>query len=142
MQLEVTRYKIRHTGMQKNVPDSKIKHKKPEKCNFSLFTFPSRVLPHCSPVWWILYHVTSSCKKPIRLQNYFYCKAFFNVSYSDANPQGIFVIPDRLGCPCFLEQNKIDFVPAKGHNKPTLQLLYFQEFKPVASSFSRWHFFS
>ena len=32
---------IRHTGRQKNVPDSKIKHKILGKCYFSLFTFPS-----------------------------------------------------------------------------------------------------
>ena len=46
MQLEVTWYKIRHTGTQKNVSDSKIEQLKLEKCDFSFFIFPSGVLSH------------------------------------------------------------------------------------------------
>ena len=46
LQLEVTWYKIRQTGTQKNLPDCKTEHKKLEKCNISLFTFPSGVLSH------------------------------------------------------------------------------------------------
>ena len=42
----VTWYKIQNTGEQKNVPDSKTKHNYVEKCDFSLFTFPSEVLSH------------------------------------------------------------------------------------------------
>ena len=37
---------IQNIGEQKNVPDSKTKHNQLEKCEFSLFTFPSGVLSH------------------------------------------------------------------------------------------------
>ena len=39
-----------------------------EKCDFSLFTFPSG---DCNPVWRILYHVTCCCKRTIVNYKYF-----------------------------------------------------------------------
>ena len=63
LQLTVTWYKIHQTGKQPTSGASKTKQLHPVKLEFSLFWMSQCV--SCSLAWWILYHVTVSCKGPI-----------------------------------------------------------------------------
>ena len=72
LQLAVTWYKIRHAREQAVHWDIQNKATSQDKFAFSLFWMSQCVA--CSPAWWILYHVTASCKGPIGMST-----AFFNL---------------------------------------------------------------
>ena len=65
LQLTVTWYRIHHGGEQATHWDIQNKQLHPVKFALSLFWMPLCIA--CSPVWWILYHVTVSCKGPIEI---------------------------------------------------------------------------
>ena len=68
LQLDVTRYKIQHTGEQNNMTWlhweiwTKKNYTFLVKCVWLIL---ESGIFFCSPICWILYHVTSSCKGPI-----------------------------------------------------------------------------
>ena len=65
LQLEVTRYKIRHTGTWENVRDYNTQVTRKMLFFFVYISQWRLVTSFCSPVCWILYYVTCSCKRPI-----------------------------------------------------------------------------
>ena len=66
MQQQVTWYKTRHTGLQKNVtrPLGNLNKEKPRFSSYLCIILEVGTF-FCNPVWQILYHVTCCCKRPI-----------------------------------------------------------------------------